>query len=534
VGVDNGQTAVLYYQPMGSALDQIPAAPYQDDDIYSEYNIPLGVRNDFLAILLDRLEDYYELDDGFSESFTSDFEAFLGSVDTDDDTEGVQPYTDPSENPILTLGDTLWFGPAVTWPKILSNHPYIHFWHRLDRALLNMQIPGTGTEVLGEADWAALFPSGPLNEGEDPEIIMTLKTVAAFGFPLLEVDQRSIERPVNELGDIGAIEVMAAATPLTKGQQMCVNEMNKNGAKVNKTQLKQNERCMKDFQKEKLIPPMTFDSCMAVDRKDKLLRAWRRTVTRENAKCASLDVPPHFAYTDSATVNGAAEDGALMLTYAIFGGPPVLDANLVTKADDKDTAKCQLEMLKRANKLENTVLKEVNKAKKRALKDEAVGSDAALEAKLQAVLSSNGKINRAQRMLAKRVDRKCAALQAHPDEIFPGKCSEGDPSLGEVEACVIAAARCEACAKINAFDDLDLDCDQADDQTVNGSCDDRSSSGFGLTNADCFPASVPDSAPDNAKLCVSLANSHPDMQFTPQDYQGLPEECKAIVFPECR
>ena len=51
---------------------------------------------------------------------------------------------------------------------------------------------------------------------------------------------------------------------------------------------------------------------------------------------------------------------------------PVLDADLVTKADNKDTARCQLEMLKRANKLENTVLKEVNKAKKRALKDEAV------------------------------------------------------------------------------------------------------------------------------------------------------------------
>ena len=120
--------------------------------------------------------------------------------------------------------------------------------------------------------------------------------------------------------------------------------------------------------------------------------------------------------------------------------------------------------------------------------------------------------------------------------IFPGECSEGDPNLGEVEACVIAAARCEACSKINAFDDLDLDCDQADDQTVNGSCPlaDNRSSGYGLTNADCFPASVPDSAPKNAKLCVDLANSAPDMPFTPADYEGLPDDCKSIVFPECR
>jgi hypothetical protein len=62
----------------------------------------------------------------------------------------------------------------------------------------------------------------------------------------------------------------------------------------------------------------------------------------------------------------------------------------------------------------------------------------------------------------------CAALQAAPDTIFQGDCREGDPNLSEVEACVIAAARCEACLKINAFGDLNLDCDRADDQTTNG------------------------------------------------------------------
>jgi hypothetical protein len=42
--------------------------------------------------------------------------------------------------------------------------------------------------------------------------------------------------------------------------------------------------------------------------------------------------------------------------------------------------------------------------------------------------------------------------------------------LRQIEVCVIEAARCEACLKINAFDDLDFDCDQADDQIDNGSC----------------------------------------------------------------
>jgi len=54
------------------------------------------------------------------------------------------------------------------------------------------------------------------------------------------------------------------------------------------------------------------------------------------------------------------------------------------------------------------------------------------------------------------------------------------------------------------------------------------------TNADAFPRSLPDSASTNAKLCVGLALSAPDMAFTPNDYRYLPQECKEIVNPKCR
>jgi hypothetical protein len=276
---------------------------------------------------------------------------------------------------------------------------------------------------------------------------------------------------------VAALSATPTATPtpapasLTKAQQACANEMNKNGQRVNKAQLKENERCLMDFQREKLVAPMTFDACMTADRKGRVLKAKVKTATQEAKKCDPLEVPPLFANTDSATVNAAAVDGALALTRKIFGRSPVLDDDLATKAADKDLAKCQLEMLKRADKLVNSVLKKVIKAEKKALKDETVNSSAALESKLQAVLSSNDRINRTQAALVKGVDRKCAALQAAPDTIFPGGCGEGNPNLNEIEACVIAAARCEACLKINAFDDLNLDCDQADDQNnTNGSC----------------------------------------------------------------
>jgi hypothetical protein len=120
-------------------------------------------------------------------------------------------------------------------------------------------------------------------------------------------------------------------------------------------------------------------------------------------------------------------------------------------------------MLKRADKLENIVLKEVNRAKRKAIKDEAVDSDAALEAELQAVFTSNDRIDRTENRLIRWVDRKCAVLQVPPDTIFPGECGEGDPNLRQVEVCVIEAARREACLKINAFDGLNLDCDEVED-----------------------------------------------------------------------
>ena len=318
--------------------------------------------------------------------------------------------------------------------------------------------------------------------------------------------------------------------------------MNKDGERVNRVQLKESERCLRDFQKGKLAP-MTFDDCVTADRKNNVQKAKQNTIDRESRKCGSLDVPPPFAYTSAVTVNAAAVDGALALTYEIFGGPPVLDANLVTNADDKDTAKCQTEMLKRANKVEKAALKEINKAKRPALKDETVTSAAALEEKLQAVLSSNKRIDKIEATLLKMVDRKCGGLDAAPNTIFGGSCGEGT-SLLEVEECVIAAARCGACLKINAFDGLNLDCDLADDHDHNWSCpaladddDDEDAEGgsqTGFTNSDCLPRTAPEGATQIQQQCVGLANSAPNAPFTKQDYQFMPPECQSLVNPICR
>jgi hypothetical protein len=242
--------------------------------------------------------------------------------------------------------------------------------------------------------------------------------------------------------------------------------MNKSGQKVDKAQLKENEKCLSDHQKGKLAP-MSVEACTTADRKGRVQKARDKTVAGEEKKCDRLPAPPRCAYTDSATVNDAAVARPLALIHTVFGDP-IDDADLFTKADDKETATCQKVMLQRADQLEDAVLKEINKAKKNAIKTPAVDDAASLEAALTAALSSSDKIRKQEGQLAQKVESQCSGLVALPSAIFPGFCA--DDSLATVEDCVIAAARCVACLKINAFDALALDCDQVDDGNANGSC----------------------------------------------------------------
>lgn len=203
VGVDATEYAVLTYEPWDQAVDQIPAASYPVSEILGEYSLAGGGTDDFLAIVLGRIEANYGLA-GFAAAFTSEFEDFLASVDTDDAAPGIQPYVDPDGDPILTLADTLWFGPAQTWPKEVVNWPYIEFWHRLDAALLAAGIPGMGPEALADQAWDLLFDSGSL--AENPDITISISRRQPYQVRLETQDQTGAARPANAMGDIGAIE----------------------------------------------------------------------------------------------------------------------------------------------------------------------------------------------------------------------------------------------------------------------------------------------------------------------------------------
>ncbi len=76
---------MLHYSPNRLAIDQIPPAAYTVTKTYAEHDVSSGTTSNFLPIFLARVETTYSLTQ-FAASFTTDFEAFLGTVDTDDST----------------------------------------------------------------------------------------------------------------------------------------------------------------------------------------------------------------------------------------------------------------------------------------------------------------------------------------------------------------------------------------------------------------------------------------------------------------
>jgi hypothetical protein len=205
MGVDAGDYALLYYQPAGSAVDRIPLS-YTVDEILAEYEVIEGNDN-FLEIFLARVEDHFGISD-FAENFTNDFEDFLENHDANtDDTDLPEPDPyydsyDPLGNPILTVADTAFFGPNATWVKEPENYPLILFWHRFDTAIAEA-VPSLGDELIGDAEWDALFDDGTLTENSS--IDFSIRSISHNSY-LLDLDQIGTPRPENALGDIGAIE----------------------------------------------------------------------------------------------------------------------------------------------------------------------------------------------------------------------------------------------------------------------------------------------------------------------------------------
>ena len=208
-GVEADPFAVLYYEPVGSALDRLPGGNYNVTEVLGEL---VGQQNEgrnplLVPLILDQIRDVYG-QANFESEFRDYFEGFL--LDVDPDTVGSQRYVNCNNFTIDTLEQAYWCGPARTWPQFAYNHAYMEFWHHLDVALANEiaavnvdQIVNLGSAGINDDVWTLLFGLGRSDfNGISVNLFET-----TIGVDPLDTDQLGNSRPVDILGDIGAVEI---------------------------------------------------------------------------------------------------------------------------------------------------------------------------------------------------------------------------------------------------------------------------------------------------------------------------------------
>lgn len=167
MGVDDGEKAVLWYPPFGSALDQIPRTSYTVRSVLAQYQVLPNHTDVFLNLVLERLRTAY------GSVLGSDFGLDFG------DMSGVAFSPDPN-----------------TWPSQASNAAWIQFWRDLDVAIDGR----LGTAGLDDDFWGS-FAVNSRQTGIRVSIRSEWRSIR-----LLSSDQLGHRRPAGKSGDIGAIE----------------------------------------------------------------------------------------------------------------------------------------------------------------------------------------------------------------------------------------------------------------------------------------------------------------------------------------
>ena len=208
-GVETDPFAVLYYEPLGNALDRLPGGNYSVAEVLGEL---VGLQNEgrnplLLPLVLDQFQAVYG-QSNFESEFRDYFQGYLS--DTDPDAAGAQQYVNCGNVAVDTIEQAYWCGPARTWPQFEHNHAYIEFWRHLDLALageiaeVNVdQINNLGPALMNDDLWTLLFGLGESNFNA----ITVRLTERSLGVSPLVTGQLGNSRPADLLGDIGAVEV---------------------------------------------------------------------------------------------------------------------------------------------------------------------------------------------------------------------------------------------------------------------------------------------------------------------------------------
>ncbi|MFP6609155.1 MAG: DUF4215 domain-containing protein, partial [Deltaproteobacteria bacterium] len=249
--------------------------------------------------------------------------------------------------------------------------------------------------------------------------------------------------------------------PQLRGQQKCINAVNKAGAKVAKTQGKANASCIAGAGSGRVADAAV---CLLADAGGKLAAAMEKTVRKATSSCGDGDVPD-FGFAGADAANAAARDEEVALIGDIYGDD--LNAAIVDRDIDRIGAFCQAAVAKGYEKIVTSKLKVFGKCKKRDLKTNLITSARLLAGCFDEVaVDPKGKIAKAVSKLDRKLSKKCGPYLVAS---FPGACGAAADTTA-FAACVDRLVECRVCRMLNATDALAEDCDLFDDAILNSTC----------------------------------------------------------------
>ena len=288
----------------------------------------------------------------------------------------------------------------------------------------------------------------------------------------------SATRAIGILGlavGIALVPVRAAAAPLDRDTQKCIQEANKSLGKVAKTVHVLMEKCIQAQAKGKEASAV---ACIAADAKGKIQIAAAKAVDRLTNKCAAADpgvLTDFFGSGTGAEIANALNDTADTKESTLLSDFLGSDIDAAV-AEQKKPSVCQQRILKTLYRCQDTKLREFERCKKQGLRSGVIMDPATLRS---TCLGENGTteaqpdpalkiFNRCGFALAKTLGSACEGLDI--STIFPGPCS-GAGTSNQIANCLEGAVECRVCEAINGFENTARDCDEFDDADgSNDSC----------------------------------------------------------------
>ncbi|MFP6663752.1 MAG: DUF4215 domain-containing protein [Deltaproteobacteria bacterium] len=265
----------------------------------------------------------------------------------------------------------------------------------------------------------------------------------------------------------------------SKDQQKCLGSQVSYIGKIIKTQAKENATCVKNAGKGKL-DGQTLDECLTADNKGKVAKVETKLTTHQTdpdkGKCLS---EPDFAYVAAADFVAAAVPEQIAFMAATLGSDAAATVVDATDKANKNASKCQAMLLKLADKTLQTRLKVFGICLKKELKAKEDGD------RIVSTVTAEGcwgegadKVAKAVIKAAELNVKKCDEKGVVFTDVIAGDCTAAGDETAYAE-CIDERAACRACRILNGTLDLELACDELDDDVLNDSCGATEGSGAG-------------------------------------------------------